>query len=116
MENRNNVIAMEQGAAALGRHSRNFSYPHQVVLDPNMDLQEKKAILAAWASDVHAVESLPALRHLPGTPFPVTFCAIMDARAQLDRLAGAGDDDEPTPPRPGAIKRLRARPLFQEAA
>jgi len=79
-----------------------------------MDLDVKRAILAAWASDVHAVESLPTLRHLPGTPFPVTFSAIMNARLQLDRIANT-DDEPPTPP-PGAIKRLRACRPFREAA
>ena len=115
MENSNNVVSIGQGAANLGRLFWSFRYPHQVVSDPNMGLDEKRAVLAAWASDEHAVESLPTLRHLPGTPFPVTFSAIMDARAQLDRMVGA-DDDEPPPPSPGAIKRLRARRLFREAA
>ena len=115
MENRNNVVSIGQGAASLGRLFWSFRYPHQVVSDPNMDVEEKRAILAAWASDVHAVESLPTFRHLPGTPFPVTFSAIMDARAQLDRMAGA-DDDEPPPPSPGAIKSSRARRFFREAA
>lgn len=114
MENRNNVIAIR--AANLARPFRSFSFPHQVVSDPNMDLDEKRSILAAWASDVHAVESLPTLRHLPGTPFPVTFSAIMDARARLDRLVGIDDDDEPSPPSHGGSKRLRARELFREAA
>src|ERR1700761_2057429 len=109
MEYSNNVIPIER--------SRPFSrirYPHQVVSDPNLDANEKRAILSAWASDRCAVESLPALRHLPGTPFPVTFSSIMDARAQLDRLAGANDDHPPHPP--GAIRRLQERKLFMEAA
>jgi hypothetical protein len=62
-----------------------FSYPHQVLQNPNMSMEEKRAVLAAWASDVHAVESMPTMRHLPGTPFPVTFSSIMDARLRLDR-------------------------------
>jgi hypothetical protein len=115
MDHSNNVVSIGQRAAKAGRLAWRFNDPHQVVSNPNMGLDEKRAILAAWASDVHAVESLPTLRHLPGTPFPVTFSAIMDARAQLDRLAGA-DDDEPPPPAPGAIKRLRARQPSREAA
>lgn len=62
-----------------------FSYPHQVLQDPDMSMEEKRAVLAAWASDVHAVESMPTMRHLPGTPYPVTFSSIMDARLRLDR-------------------------------
>jgi hypothetical protein len=104
MENRDNVIAIEQGAASLGRPFWAFSYPHQVVSNPNMGLEEKRAILAAWASDVHAVECLPTMRHLPGTPFPVTFSSIMNAMAQLDRIM---DDDDPQPPkRPAASQRI----------
>lgn len=114
MENRDNVISIGQGASNLNRAFWSFSYPHQVVSDANMDLDEKRAILSAWASDVHAVESLPTLRHLPGTPFPVTFSSIMDARIALDRLSGVNDDDPP--PRPVLGKRLRAREPLREAA
>jgi hypothetical protein len=109
MEYSNNVIPIERS-----RHFSRIRYPHQVVSDPNLDADEKRAFLSAWASDRRAVESLPALRHLPATPFPVTSLSIMDARAQLDRLAGANDDDPPHPP--GAIRRLRGRRLFMEAA
>ncbi len=87
-----------------------FSYPHQVVRDPNLSLAEKRAILAAWASDAHAVESLPVLRHLPGTPFPVTFSSVMDAMARLDRL-----DDGDDPPPPPAAMRMRSGAQGQAA-
>jgi hypothetical protein len=115
MANSNNVVSIGRGAAKLRRLFWSFSDPHQIVSDPNMGLDEKRAILAAWASDVHAIESLPTLRHLPGTPFPVAFSAIMDARARLDKVANA-HDDEPPPPSPGAIQRPRERQLFREAA
>jgi len=105
MENRNNVVSIGQGAANLGRTFWSFQYPHQIVSDPNLGLDEKRAILSAWASDEHAVESFPTLRRLPGTPFPVTFSSIMDARLQLDR-ATSSDDDDPEPPH-GATKQLR---------
>ena len=83
-----------------------FRYPHEVVLEPSMSLDDKRAILAAWASDIHAVESFPTLRHLPGTPSPVSYSAIMDARAQLDRLSGF-DDDDPGPPPPAGAQSAR---------
>ena len=112
MENSSNVISIGQAAASLNRPF--WSYPHQVVSDTHMGLDEKRAILSAWASDVHAVESLPTLRHLPGTPFPVTFSSIMDARIALDKMSGVNDDDPP--PRPVLGKRLRAREPLREAA
>ncbi len=79
-----------------------FRYPHEVVTDISLSVEDRRAILAAWASDIHAVESFPALRHLPGTPAPVTYSSIMDARVLLDRLAGFDDDDPGPPPRPTA--------------
>ncbi len=66
---------------------RDFAFPHEVVENLAFSLSEKRAILSEWASDACAVESFPTLRLLPGTSFPVTFSAIMDARQQLDRLA-----------------------------
>src|SRR6185437_2569734 len=62
-----------------------FSFPHEVVDDPSFTLSEKRSILSQWASDACAVESFPTLRWLPGTTFPVTFSAVMDAREWLDR-------------------------------
>jgi hypothetical protein len=112
--NIDNVISFARGAAQIGRPFWRFSYPHQVVGNPSMSPDEKRAILAAWASDEHAVESLPTLRHLPGTPFPVTFSSIMKARMQLDKIEGVDDDDPP--PTPHAM-RLRRAPLpLREAA
>lgn len=115
MENRDNVISIGQGAADLGRTFWSFQYPHQVVSDLHLSLEEKRAILAAWASDVHAVESFPTLRHLPGTPFPVTFSSIMNARLRLDDVPDNGGDD-PVPPSPGSVKRRVPHSVQREAA
>ena len=60
-----------------------FSHPSEVVADPDLTLNEKRAILASWASDACAVESAPALRHAPGRP-PVGFDEVMDALRALD--------------------------------
>lgn len=113
MENCNIVTSLGQAAINRTRSIWTFSYPHQVVSDPSLVLDEKRAILAAWASDEHAVESLPTLRHLPGTPFPVTFSSIMSARKALDDLAAANDDEPPPPPR--NLRRSR-RVELREAA
>lgn len=113
METNGNVISIDQGAAKLNRPFWSFNYPHQVVSDASLDLEEKRTILSAWASDEHAVESLPTLRHLPGTPYPVTFSSIMAARIALDKMIGANDDDPPSSP--SAIKRPRSRELGEVA-
>jgi hypothetical protein len=38
---------------------------------------------------------MPTMRHLPGTPFPVTFSSIMDARLRLDRESDAECENMP---------------------
>ena len=63
---------------------RFFAHPQDVLRDSTLDRQEKRAILASWASDACAVESMPALRQPPGATEPVSFDAIMDAMRSLD--------------------------------
>lgn len=46
---------------------RHFDRPEEVV-SARLSSDEKRAILASWASDLHAVRSLPELRHPPGLP------------------------------------------------
>ena len=60
-------------------------FPHEILDRADLSRRAKREILAAWASDAHAVVNMPTLRHLPGTPFPVLYSSIMDAREQLDR-------------------------------
>lgn len=74
--------------------ARSFAFPHEVIDDPSLNMSEKRAVLCEWASDACAVEGLPTLRLLPGTTFPVTFSAVMDALAQLDRKAARTMRDE----------------------
>jgi len=75
---------------------RHFSFPHELIDDPSLSLSQKRAILSEWASDKCAVASFPTLRHLPGTNLPVTFSAIMDARAQLDRIEARRQEEAET--------------------
>lgn len=112
MKNRDNVVSIARRAASFSRPLWKFTYPHQVLIDATMTLDDKRALLAAWASDVHAVGSMPTLRHLPGTPYPVTFSSIMDARIALDKISGVNDDDPGPPPVPSAFRR----PAFKTAA
>src|SRR5436189_1325051 len=70
---------------ALLHPSQAFDHPSDVVNDPDLTLNEKRAILASWASDACAVESVPELRRAPtngGTP--VAFDDVMDALRTLD--------------------------------
>jgi hypothetical protein len=63
-----------------------FGNPSEVVNDPDLTLNEKRAILASWASDACAVEAAPDLRSKPGGA-PVRFDDIMEALRTLDKQA-----------------------------
>jgi hypothetical protein len=59
-----------------------FNHPSEVVKDPDLTPNEKRAILASWASDACAVEAAPELRTAKNGA--VRFDDIMDALKQLD--------------------------------
>lgn len=69
-----------------------FEHPNEVVNDPDLTLNEKRAILASWASDACAVEAAPELRCAPTQARPVRFDEIMDALRSLDRQAHDGTE------------------------
>jgi hypothetical protein len=56
-----------------------FDHPRDVLNDPDLTRQEKRAILSSWASDVCAVQSAPSPRHPSGAKSPVSFDDIVDA-------------------------------------
>jgi hypothetical protein len=66
-----------------------FRTPMEVVNDPDMTTQEKRAILASWASDACAVEASPEFRE-PAPAALVRFDDIMDALKRLDGEAAHG--------------------------
>ena len=105
--------------------------PADVLSDPLMPKEAKRALLAGWASDLRAVENRPALRRLDdGTLLQID--DILDALKALDRPtepakrrnsvlvfdrhrssrsmphAGSNGDDDP-PPRPIALRLPRRR-------
>lgn len=71
-----------------------FAHPQQVVNDPDLTINEKRAILASWASDSCAVEARPGLRKSPAGA-RVTFDDIMDALKELDGQARQGMERTP---------------------
>lgn len=60
-----------------------FGHPLEVVKDPDLTLNEKRAILASRASDACAVEAAPSAPH--GST--VRFDDIMEALRTLDKQA-----------------------------
>jgi hypothetical protein len=61
-----------------------FGHPSEVVDDSDLTLNEKRAILASWASDACAIEAAPELRACP-KGHAVRFDDIMEALRTLDR-------------------------------
>ena len=83
-----------------------FEHPTDVLRAVHLSQQEKRAILASWASDQYAVESIPALRHYPGSSGAVTLADVMAALKSLDAEEG---EELKTPPNDQSSKRLDLR-------
>lgn len=62
--------------------------PLEVVKATALSGDDKRTILASWASDFYAVDSKPAFRHMPGTPEPVSLDEVQTALKELDRRYG----------------------------
>jgi hypothetical protein len=75
--------------------ARAFSHPLDVARDADLTLNEKRAILASWASDACAVEAAPELRCAPGSGPLVRFDDVMDALRTLDRQANEQHTPQP---------------------
>jgi hypothetical protein len=99
--NRRAGLTLDPELRALLHPAGVYAHPRDVLNDPKLTIDEKRAILSSWASDACAVHSCPTLRHPPGGK-PVTFDEVIDALRALD-------EDDP-PPRPGGTPmRLRSR-------
>jgi hypothetical protein len=82
-----------------------FMHPDEVAGDLRLTPAEKREILAAWASDAHAVPDAPALRRLDNGAV-VRVDDVLRALGSLD----AGADARRTAPGPARpFARLRAR-------
>ncbi|QND16982.1 hypothetical protein HB775_24870 (plasmid) [Rhizobium leguminosarum bv. trifolii] len=79
--------AMAMGPVVLVQGMQ-LKRPVDVVREPSLLVDDRRTILAAWASDFCAVESKPALRRLPGTPEPVSIDEVQFALKELDRRYG----------------------------
>lgn len=82
-------IPCELNLDGILRPADAYTHPNEVVCDPDLSINEKRAILASWASDACAVESVPELRKAPAGAI-VTFDEIMDALKELDEQARRG--------------------------
>lgn len=73
--------------------SRKYAQPMDVVRDKTLSLNEKRAILASWASDACAVEAAPELRCVDSGRV-VRWDDVMDALRLLDRQAATMAQEE----------------------
>ncbi|MGR9059436.1 hypothetical protein ACU8NH_26595 (plasmid) [Rhizobium leguminosarum] len=80
-----NAMAMGPTVLLQGMQLRR---PIDVVRAPALSVDDRRTILAAWASDLYAIDSKPALRQLPGTPEPVSIDDVQSALEELDRRYG----------------------------
>jgi hypothetical protein len=87
----------------ITRPDQAFAHPQDVVTAPDLSQEEKRAILASWASDAWAVESAPGLRHCPGLVSRIVpLDVVLDALRSLDP-----DDAGQACERPEPVRRAR---------
>jgi hypothetical protein len=87
--NANQPPACEPVADATGRSDPRMGtslYPEDVLAHPILSADEKRAVLASWASDAHALENAPALRRLDNGAV-VALDDILRALSELDQKA-----------------------------
>lgn len=75
--------AMARGPAILMPPNAEFQRPMDVVNSAALSADDKRSILASWASDYHAVRSRPSMRWVPGTSSPVAIDEIQSAPSRL---------------------------------
>jgi len=73
-----------------------FQRPEEVLNDPKMSRAEKRALLASWASDAHAVPSVPAMRQLEDGSL-VRLDEILQALKALDASNDLGPASRQAP-------------------
>lgn len=86
--------------------ARAFQHPSDVVRDPDLTLNEKRAILSSWASDACALEAAHDLR-LSATGAQARWDDIMDALRALDRQSDP--PEKPYDPKIPWWKQIRVR-------
>ncbi len=65
-----------------------YLHPFDVARHPSLEPEVKRATLASWASDRHAVENQPAMRKPPELDKPVRVDDVFAALRSLDGPQG----------------------------
>lgn len=84
-----NITVADQSTAAItSAHllhpAEYFAHPRDVVTAEHIAKDHKRAILASWASDIFAIESMPGSRRVPGADHVVSYDDIIAALNLLD--------------------------------
>lgn len=104
------ITFAERDFTELLHPAQAFVHPQAVVDDPGLTLNEKRAVLAAWASDACAGEASPALRRAPGSARVVSVDEILESLCKLDRqLASIAAPSKRRPLRRASIEAFRGR-------
>lgn len=77
-------------SAILHRH---LARPEDILACKLLSAEEKRSILASWASDKYAVASIPGSCHPPEVRASVRFRDIVEALRSLDRLVHRRGED-----------------------
>ena len=113
-----NDTLSHQAPQAVHAGASRYRSIEAVLNDGSLDVQQKRAILSSWASDLFAVESCPWLRDVPGVAAPLRVGDIFAALRSLD--------NDPPPQGGASIRafpamrrmtdaRMRLRPRFSGA-
>ena len=100
---------LNMGVRALGYPAGAFAHPDEVVRNPDLTPNEKRAILASWASDACAVEGAPALRRVPDgrlAPFDDIMDALLLLACESEQIREAPDYRHAPECRRGLSKRM----------
>src|SRR4051812_27773437 len=95
-----------------------FSPPNDVLTNPDLTDPERKAILASWASDAHAVENMPWLRRVKNG-WTVSLADVLAALRALDRGLEKAEHSGATSrrgPLAGILRRRSASSTAMEGA
>jgi hypothetical protein len=81
---REDVSTSEFGGHLALEPTGPFRHLREVLEHPSLSRSDKRALLAAWASDACAVEGRPAWRQIPGSGALVMVDDLLDALRALD--------------------------------
>jgi hypothetical protein len=90
-----NIAYRKKNLETLRHPAAAYRRPIDAMKDSDLTTNEKRAILASWASDACAVEAAPSLRSAPGNGRPVSIDEILDALRALESAWPPSDEVQP---------------------